>query len=60
MEQGRSLLRDGVSRALEPVFHLPSGIRRLFISGVFLVELAVATFLAFNVRFEGIVPAEFV
>jgi FlaA1/EpsC-like NDP-sugar epimerase len=60
MEQGRSLLRDGVSRALEPFLHLPSGVRRLFISGVFLVELAVAAFLAFNVRFEGIVPAEFV
>jgi FlaA1/EpsC-like NDP-sugar epimerase len=60
MEQGRSLLRNGVSRALEPVFHLPSGVRRLFVSGVFLVELAVAVFLAFNVRFEGIVPAEFV
>jgi FlaA1/EpsC-like NDP-sugar epimerase len=60
MEQGRSLLRNGVSRALEPFLHLPSGVRRLFISGVFLVELAVATFLAFNVRFEGLVPAEFV
>jgi FlaA1/EpsC-like NDP-sugar epimerase len=60
MEQGRSLLRNGVSRALDPFLHLPSGIRRLFVSGVFLVELAVATFLAFNIRFEGMVPAEFV
>ena len=60
MEQGRSLLREGISRALEPVFHLPSGIRRLLISGVFLVELAVATFLAFNVRFEGVIPSQFV
>jgi len=60
MQQGRSLLRDGVSRALDPFLHLPSGIRRLFVSAVFLVELAVATFLAFNVRFEGMVPAEFV
>lgn len=59
MEQGRSLLMGRVSSALEPVFHLPSGIRRLLISGVFLVELAVASFLAFNVRFEGLVPAEF-
>ncbi len=58
MEQGRSLLKDGVSRALDPFLHLPSGVRRLFVSVVFLLELAVATFLAFNVRFEGVVPAE--
>lgn len=59
MEQGRSLLRNGIYRALDPFLHLPSGVRRLFIAVVFLLEVAVATFLAFNVRFEGLVPAEF-
>jgi FlaA1/EpsC-like NDP-sugar epimerase len=44
-----------LSRILDPFLYLPSGFRRILVTSVFLIELAVATFLAFYVRFDGVV-----
>ncbi len=55
MGQGWSLRTNRFSRVLDPVFNLPSSLRRTFVTSVFLVELALATFLAFYVRFDGVI-----
>ncbi|MEW6682146.1 MAG: nucleoside-diphosphate sugar epimerase/dehydratase [Nitrospirota bacterium] len=55
MGQGRSPRTGRSSRVLDSFLHLPSSFRRLLVTGVFLFELAIATFLAFYVRFDGAV-----
>lgn len=55
MGQGWSPRTDRLSGALDPLFYLPSSLRRLLVTIVFFAELALATFLAFYVRFEGVI-----
>ncbi|MBI3607883.1 MAG: polysaccharide biosynthesis protein [Nitrospirae bacterium] len=60
MEHGGPRPTGVVARVLDPVLHLPSSIRRILVTAVFVAELAAATFLAFYIRFEGEVPSPFV
>ncbi len=59
MEHGGPRPTGVVARVLDPVLHLPSSIRRVLVTTVFVAELAIATFLAFYIRFEGEVPPPF-
>src|SRR5574341_410338 len=55
MGQGWSPRTGRLSGVLDPLFYLPSSLRRLLVTIVFFAELALATFLAFYVRFEGVI-----
>lgn len=55
MRQRLSPRTGRFSRVLDLFLHLPSSFRRILVTTVFLLELAVATFLAFYVRFDGAV-----
>src|SRR5262245_27085463 len=53
MEQGCSSRTARFFHVLDSFLHLPSNFRRTLVTVVFFLELAVATFMAFYVRFEG-------